>query len=240
MKRLSAVIPAVILAATLAIILFGCSMRSSFEPAVLPPETKALTSESPATFVPVPVATAVPTEDVQNSPRILSHLKDVSVSASQNIELSVKAENAVAYSWIFTSPSSYAKGGDVIVFAEEPTEALPANGFTVSGANSSTLKLTHVPYSLNGWTVQVQCFGRNGATAIGIPVSISVTQPQPLPIPSATERLYVNSWGRAKRRNLIQRSMWQATCSFVLGAMRHNGESCCGSGRSCEHRSKRV
>ena len=89
MKRLSAVIPAVILAVTLAIILFGCSMRSSFEPAVLPPETKALTSESPATFVPVPIATAVPTEDVQNSPRILSHLKDVSVSASQNIELSV-------------------------------------------------------------------------------------------------------------------------------------------------------
>ena len=188
MKRLSAVVPALILAATLAAILFGCSIRSSYEPAVLPSETKALDSESPATFVPVPIATVVPTEDVQNSPHILSQLKDVSILASQNLELSIKAENTVAYSWIFTSPSSYTKGSDVTVFAEELTKVLPAKGFTVSGANSSTLKLTHVPYSLNGWTVQVQCFGRNGATAIGIPVSISVTlPPQPLPNPPAAE-----------------------------------------------------
>ena len=187
MKRLSAVMLAVFLAVTMAVILFGCRMRSSYEFAVLPPEKEAVISEPPATFVPFPVATAVPTEDVQNIPRILSQLKDVSVSASQNLEFSVKAENTVAYSWIFISPSNYAKGGDVIVFAEELSEALPDKGFTVSGANSSTLKLTHVPYSLNGWTVQVQCFGRNGATAIGFPATITVTQPQPLPNPPVME-----------------------------------------------------
>ena len=56
----------------------------------------------------------------------------------------------------------------------------------------------------------------------------------------AEQRLYVNSWGRANRRNLIRRSMWRATCSFVLGAMRHNGESCYGSGQSCERHNRHV
>ena len=77
------------------------------------------------------------------------------------------------------------------------------------------------------WTIKTDCHASVATLARNV-------------ILRSKNRLYVNSWGRAKRRNLIQRSMWQATCSFVLGAMRHNGESCCGSGRSCEHRSKRV
>jgi len=101
----------------------------------------------------------------------------VTVEATHNLEFSVQTENAIAFSWIFTSPSSYARGGDMTVYAEELAEELPAKGFTVSGANTSTLKLTRVPYSLNGWTVQVRCFGKNGATANGFPVTITVTQP---------------------------------------------------------------
>ena len=173
MKRLSAAI----LALALAVSLVGCGMPSPSDRSVMTPVAEPAISPAPVTAVPVPLSTAIPTENVQPGPRLLGQLKDVTVEATHNLEFSVQTENAIAFSWIFTSPSSYARGGDMTVYAEELTEELPAKGFTVSGANTSTLKLTRVPYSLNGWTVQVRCFGRNGATADGFPVTITVTQP---------------------------------------------------------------
>ena len=173
MKRLSAAI----LALALAVSLVGCGMPSPSDRSVMTPVAEPAISPAPVTAVPVPLSTAIPTENVQPGPRLLGQLKDVTVEATHNLEFSVQTENAIAFSWIFTSPSSYAKGGDITVYAEELTEELPAKGFTVSGANTSTLKLTRVPYSLNGWTVQVRCFGKNGATANGFPVTITVTQP---------------------------------------------------------------
>ena len=173
MKRLSAAI----LALALAVSLVGCGMPSPSDRSVLTPVAEPAISPAPVTAVPVPLSTAIPTENVQPGPRLLGQLKDVTVEATHNLEFSVQTEHAIAFSWIFTSPSSYARGGDMTVYAEELAEELPAKGFTVSGANTSTLKLTRVPYSLNGWTVQVRCFGKNGATANGFPVTITVTQP---------------------------------------------------------------
>lgn len=190
MKRLSLAI----IALAMVVVLIISGMRFSYhEPT--PTEIVPAVTVPLASPIPTPVATVIPTEDVQSSPRILSQLKDVATVASRNIEFTVQAENAIAYSWIFTSPSTYDKGRDITVFAEELTATLPARGFTVSGTNSSTLKLTHVPYSLNGWTLQVQCFGKNGATATSFPATITVAQPPavtnppvivaPTPVPAA-------------------------------------------------------
>ncbi|MDO5435569.1 MAG: hypothetical protein Q4G19_04290 [Clostridia bacterium] len=105
--------------------------------------------------------------------------------------LTVKAENAKEYKWIFVSPKTKKE-------INAKTVAKTLKGLEVTGATRSKLTLTNIPKEMNGW--YVYCKVTNGSFSektdpvvvmiegMDLPAGVRTPDPTPTPMPTPTPK----------------------------------------------------
>lgn len=115
---------------------------------------------------PVPTATPEPTPTPRAAMKITKHPTGEYVEAGGTAKFVARADNADKLVWRLVSPdaSNTVQGGEAADFFP---------GLEVSGLNSETLVLSHIPTSLNGWYVEAQFWsGSNHVESSGAKITI--------------------------------------------------------------------
>ena len=115
---------------------------------------------------PKPTETPKPTAAPRAVPEITKHPTGEYVEAGNAAKFIARAENAEKTVWRLVSPDA-----SNTVQASEAADFFP--GLEVSGLNTDTLILEHIPLSLNGWYVEAQFWnGSNHVESSGAKITI--------------------------------------------------------------------
>ena len=156
-------------------------------PTLPPLEPAATKAPSPApTAAPTPTPTAVPTPTPLNSaPVITKSPTDERLTEGGTCLFVARADYASSIVWHFVSPDGYTDLEYSSIYGYFPS-------LRVGGGTENTLRLSNVPYDLNGWRVYCRFSNSLGSSSSGqavVSVSAAAT-PTPVPVTPAPEPAY--------------------------------------------------
>lgn len=148
-----------------------------------PPEATAPGATPTPTPTPAP-ATPTPAPTPGSAPTVTKSPTDERINEGGTCLFVARANNATSLVWHFVSPDGKTDVPYDSIYATFPQ-------LSVSGGTESTLRLSNVPYSMNGWRVYCR-FGNSygnvssGQAAVYVNAPVATPTPTPAPTPAST------------------------------------------------------